>query len=122
MRERESERERERGTHREGMKLELEGVNVSDRKKKGERKWKKKSELKYSTLWFLKRYCTIFLYQRMILKQILLQHVIVKHDCNASILYLPETHKMRIKVDGHKYRTREVGIISINTEEEKQDS
>ena len=38
MRERESERERERGTHREGMKLELEGVNVSDRKKKGERK------------------------------------------------------------------------------------
>ena len=40
MRERESERERERerGTHREGMKLELKGVNVSDRKKKGERK------------------------------------------------------------------------------------
>ena len=36
--EREREREKDRGTHREGMKLELKGVNVSDRKKKGERK------------------------------------------------------------------------------------
>ena len=57
----------------------------------------------------------------MILKQILLQHVIVEHDCNASILYLPETHRIRIKVDGHKYRRREAGIISINIEEEKQE-
>ena len=92
------------------MKLELKGVNVSDRKKKGERKWKKKSELKYSTLWFLEKYCTKFLCQHIILKHILLQHVIVEHDCNASILHLPETHKMRIKVDGHKYRRREAGI------------
>ena len=37
-RERERETEKDRGTHREGMKLELKGVNVSDRKKKGERK------------------------------------------------------------------------------------
>ena len=44
--EREKERERQRmreiekdrGKHREGMKLELQGVNVSDRKKKGEGK------------------------------------------------------------------------------------
>ena len=57
----------------------------------------------------------------MILKQILLQDVIVKHDCNASILCLPETHKMSIKVDGHKYRRREAGIISINIEQEKQE-
>ena len=50
MRDRQINRQKERGTHREGMKLELKGVNVRDRKKKGERKWKKKSELKYSTL------------------------------------------------------------------------
>ena len=55
----------------------------------------------------------------MILKQILLQHVIVKHDCNASILCLPETHKMSIKVDVHKYKRIEAGIISMNKEKEK---